>query len=51
MQSTPTDIEIEVLHGSMIGPTDCTVNINDMDEKIDFDLYQFADESTIYTTG
>ena len=49
--STLADVEYGVPQGSHIGPSSFSVNVNDMNENVDCDLDQFADDSTAHTIG
>ena len=51
VNSSLADVEFGVPQGSLLGPTGFAVNINDMNDCIDSDLDQFADDSTAHTIG
>ena len=44
-------VEYGVPQGSLIGPPSFSINVNDMNESVDCDLDQFADDSTAYVTN
>jgi len=50
-QSNEADVEFGIPQGSLVGPPCFSINVNDMEDNIDCDLDQFADDSTAHTVA